>query len=312
MSLTLIESSPGLQIKRDVNFSNLTLNCDPRLIVPNTAGNQATGIFKHAIAGKMAAAVDICDLDVRNLTVHGKLSSLGINDIELCNIVCDDNFSVTAGGSITETAVDGITLNSSSTAHDIVIDSGRNITSTSTGVFTVNSGGYEMNATTGNVFLKCSTGTSELSTGSGNMMVLSGCTLAIETSGDAMNLTSGTGPMSLTTTGAGPMALTAASGGMNLLVVDEVANINLQVVEGKINLSTGRDGTINLTTLDKDISLTTGRSSSINLLAGGAVIVGSAAGRVGFYGATGTPKQLAPAANSAAIISALQNLGLFI
>ena len=81
MSLALIESTPGLQIKRDSNFSNLTLNCDPRLILPNTEANKTSGILKPSISGKLAAAVDICDLDVSNLSVNGELTVNTINSL---------------------------------------------------------------------------------------------------------------------------------------------------------------------------------------------------------------------------------------
>ena len=164
MSLTLIESSPGLQIKRDVNFSNLTLNCDPRLVVPDTVVNQNAGFLKPSIAGKIAVESDICDLDVKNLTVHGKLSSLGVHDIELCNIVCDGNFSVSAAGNITESAVTGIALASSGAANDVSLSSGRNITL----------GGGDITSTaTGSITESAVTGIALTSSGAANDVSLS-------------------------------------------------------------------------------------------------------------------------------------------
>jgi len=207
MSLTLIESSPGLQIKRDVNFSNLTLNCDPHLIVPDTTANQTTGIFKPSIAGKIAVKSDICDLDVRNLTVHGKLSSLGIHDIELCNIVCDGNFSVSAAsGSISETAEKGITLTSTGAASDIALSSGNNITLT--GV----AGSITETAET----------TITLTTGIGNVSLVSGRDIALT----GRDITStATGDITLTTGRADIKLTTAANGNIYIGSIARTSNI---------------------------------------------------------------------------------------
>lgn len=271
MSLTLIESSPGLQIKRDVNFSNLTLNCDPRLIVPNTAGNQATGIFKHAIAGKMAAAVDICDLDVRNLTVHGKLSSLGIHDIELCNIVCDGNFSVSATGNISETAGTTITLTSGA-ASDITLSSGNDITNTATG-------NISETAVTG-ITLTSTGAASDIALSSGNNITLTGVAGSItETAETTITLTTGIG--------------------------------NVSLVSGRDIALTGRDitstatGDITLTTGRADIKLTTAADGNIYI---GSIARTS---NIGFFGQTPTIQQTPATIDVAGIITALQNLGLF-
>ena len=63
----------GHGVQNDVFTSNVTVNCDPRLIVPDTAANIRNGLVKPETAGKIAVEHDLCDLDVRNLTVHGTL-----------------------------------------------------------------------------------------------------------------------------------------------------------------------------------------------------------------------------------------------
>jgi hypothetical protein len=55
-----------------MNVSNVTIQCDPRLVVPNNPANQTSGIFKKDTAGKLAVEHEICDLDVSNLTVGGQ------------------------------------------------------------------------------------------------------------------------------------------------------------------------------------------------------------------------------------------------
>jgi len=93
MSLEFIKSTPGMQIKRDMDFSNVMIQCDPRLLIPNNTTTQDSGLFKKDIAGKIGVAHDICDLDVSNLTVHGKL--------EICTITCNGNFDATSTGTMT-------------------------------------------------------------------------------------------------------------------------------------------------------------------------------------------------------------------
>jgi hypothetical protein len=66
------KNTPGLQVKRDMDFSNVTVQCDPRLVVPNSAANQTSGLFKKDTAGKLAVEHEICDLSVSNLTVNGQ------------------------------------------------------------------------------------------------------------------------------------------------------------------------------------------------------------------------------------------------
>jgi len=97
------KNTPGLQVKRDMDFSNVTIQCDPRLVVPDTPTTQTSGIFKKDTAGKIAVAHDICDLNVSNLTVNGIA--------EVCDIVCPVDFNLTAGNNINETAAANMNLN---------------------------------------------------------------------------------------------------------------------------------------------------------------------------------------------------------
>jgi len=103
MSLEFIKSTPGMQIKRDMDFSNVMIQCDPRLIVPNNLTNQESGIFKKDIAGKISISHDICNLDVNTLTIHSQLI-ITDSTLEVCNITCDCNFAITAVGTVTETS----------------------------------------------------------------------------------------------------------------------------------------------------------------------------------------------------------------
>ena len=103
MSLEFIKSTPGMQIKRDMDFSNVMIQCDPRLIVPDNLTTQESGIFKKDIAGKISISHDICNLDVNNLTVHNQLI-ITESSLEVCNITCDGDFAITAVGTVTETS----------------------------------------------------------------------------------------------------------------------------------------------------------------------------------------------------------------
>mgnify|MGYP003664463636 FL=1 len=71
------KNTPGLQVKRDINVSNVTVQCDPRLVVPDNSTNQTSGLFKKDTAGKLAVEHEICDLAVSNLTVNGSLTLKG-------------------------------------------------------------------------------------------------------------------------------------------------------------------------------------------------------------------------------------------
>ena len=115
------KNTPGLQVKRDMDFSNVTIQCDPRLVVPDSTSNQTSGIFKKDTAGKIAVEHEICDLDVSNLTVSGQTTltnataanltvsgNLIANGIsEICDIVCPDNFSATAAVNVNLDATAG-------------------------------------------------------------------------------------------------------------------------------------------------------------------------------------------------------------
>ena len=77
------------QIQNDLTATNLNLHCDPR-----TVGPTGTFLDMKSKAGKIAVEDDICDLNVANLTVNGKLkANIGA---EVCDIVCPEDFSVRA------------------------------------------------------------------------------------------------------------------------------------------------------------------------------------------------------------------------
>jgi len=80
----------GHGIQNDVLTSNVTVNCDPRLVVPKlTLAGRKNALYKEEIAGKIAVEHDLCDLDVRNLTVHGTLIVPG-NTILSCTLIEED------------------------------------------------------------------------------------------------------------------------------------------------------------------------------------------------------------------------------
>ncbi len=103
MSFSLSNIS-GSQIQKDSFINNLTVACDPGLLAPET--DPLTGLPNplnlEKRDGKAAIGVDICDLDVSNLTVNGTA--------EICDIVCPVDFSVTAGNNINETAGGAVSL----------------------------------------------------------------------------------------------------------------------------------------------------------------------------------------------------------
>ena len=79
----------GLQIKRDRDFSNLTIQCDPN----------------NNLGGKLAVEHNICNMDVPNLTVTGSLTVTDANAIaNICNITCDNDLSLHAGNNVLVTA----------------------------------------------------------------------------------------------------------------------------------------------------------------------------------------------------------------
>ena len=79
----------GHGIQNDVFSSNVTVNCDPRLVVPQTEANARNGLIKPEIAGNIAVEHDLCDLDVRNLTIHGTLIVPG-DTVLSCTVIKAD------------------------------------------------------------------------------------------------------------------------------------------------------------------------------------------------------------------------------
>ena len=108
MSLLLYSKIPGTQVKRDVNLSNATIQCDPTLLFPQGATQSGVPLNKQNLAGKIAVEHDICNLDVNNLTVNGVLKAKG--PAQICDIVCPQDFTVTAGNDIIETAAANMNL----------------------------------------------------------------------------------------------------------------------------------------------------------------------------------------------------------
>jgi len=116
MSFSLSNIS-GSQIQKDSFINNLTVACDPGLLAPET--DPLTGLPNplnlEKRDGKAAIGVDICDLDVSNLTVHGNLVVNGV--AEICDIVCPVDFSVTATRSVQLTGGSrGVNLNFNATS----------------------------------------------------------------------------------------------------------------------------------------------------------------------------------------------------
>ena len=70
MALQFFESVQGLQVKRDHDFSNLTLECDAVPVYPAASTRHI-----ERNPGKIAVEIDVCDLEVANLVVHGKLTA---------------------------------------------------------------------------------------------------------------------------------------------------------------------------------------------------------------------------------------------
>ncbi len=71
-------TAAGIQIKRDRDFSNLTLQCDPVAVYPNNAALPDLNRFKEREPGKIAVEIDVCDLEVANLIIHGELTACTI------------------------------------------------------------------------------------------------------------------------------------------------------------------------------------------------------------------------------------------
>ena len=97
MALQFYESVQGLQVKRDHDFSNLTLECDAIPVYPTASARHV-----ERNPGKIAVEIDICDLEVAKLIVH--------QQAEICDIICPVDFNVLAGRNINMTADNDITL----------------------------------------------------------------------------------------------------------------------------------------------------------------------------------------------------------
>lgn len=108
MSLQLYSQIPGTQVKRDVDLSNATIQCDPKLLFPEGATQGGVPLNKENLAGALAVEHDLCNLDVNNLTVNGALKVKG--PAEVCDIVCPVDFNVTAERNVNMTADNDITL----------------------------------------------------------------------------------------------------------------------------------------------------------------------------------------------------------
>lgn len=107
MSFSLSNIS-GSQIQKDSFINNLTVACDPGLVAPKNLNGLPNPLNLEKRDGKAAIGVDICDLDVSNLTVNGNLVVKG--PAEICDIVCPVDFNVTAGNNINETAAANMNL----------------------------------------------------------------------------------------------------------------------------------------------------------------------------------------------------------
>ena len=80
----------GQGIQNDVFSSNVTVNCDPRLVVPKLGlAGRKNALYKDEIAGKIAVEHDLCDLDVRNLTINGTLIVPG-DTVLSCTVIKAD------------------------------------------------------------------------------------------------------------------------------------------------------------------------------------------------------------------------------
>ena len=80
----------GHGVQNDVFSSNVTVNCDPRLVVPKLGlAGRKNALYKDEIAGKIAVEHDLCDLDVRNLTINGTLIVSG-DTVLSCTVIKAD------------------------------------------------------------------------------------------------------------------------------------------------------------------------------------------------------------------------------
>ena len=140
MSLVLYSKIPGTQVKRDVDVSNVMVQCDPKALYPlgATTSDGQNLLNKPNLAGKLGVEHDLCNLDVNNLTVNGTLISNG--PAQICDIVCPEDFTVTAGNNIIETATAG-DMSLLAPTGDIIENAGVNVTLTAgTGQMVLTSG----------------------------------------------------------------------------------------------------------------------------------------------------------------------------
>ena len=173
MSLLLYSQIPGTQVKRDVDLSNATIQCDPKLLFPEGASQGGVPLNKENLAGKIAVEHDICNLDVNNLTVNGVLVVKG--PAEVCDIVCPEDFTVTAGINIIETATAG-SMSLNAPAGDIV----------------GNAINVQLTASTGSVTLKAATAIQLNTVGTGANPQLQGDVVDLP---DGLTTTTGTPPV---------------------------------------------------------------------------------------------------------------------
>ena len=163
MSLELYSLIPGQQVKRDRDLSNVTIQCDPRAVYPD---NQSAANNRHRKreAGKIAVEDDICNLNLANLTVNGKLTLNSEIAAEICNIFCPVDFNLVAGNNINETAA--ANMNLTATAGTITGTAGGAISLTSSDSTNIQSTG--LLAADGSINLTSSANT----TGTGGQIVL--------------------------------------------------------------------------------------------------------------------------------------------
>jgi len=105
------------QIQNDIFATNVLVNCDPRLKGPPPTKNELilntkASVFGNPLnqeneTGKLAVGEEICDLTINgNLEVKGKLKLNG-SIVNICNISCPEDFTVSAGRDVKLTAAVG-------------------------------------------------------------------------------------------------------------------------------------------------------------------------------------------------------------
>ncbi len=291
MSLLLYSQIPGTQVKRDVDLSNATIQCDPKLLFPRGASQGGVPLNKENLAGKIAVEHDICNLDVNNLTVNGVLAANGPS--EICNIVCPEDFNLTVGSAaVAPLGLGNVNIN----AHNNI-----NLLADGPGVgdivlSTVGSTDGDITATAdGDVFL----------TSTNLMRILSTTDNIVVDAGGLTSINSGTSNV-------------IVNAGSNQTVA---GSNNLFVAAGTSILMTADTGDVEINAPNGTATFAGGNADQ--------TIIAPATGRLGFYGgASSAPQQAAPAAAAVqgaayvqadvqsiatavnALIVDLQNLGL--